>query len=148
MVFKRLKLPNWVKYDLEEEQELLGGERYQEIAPTFNRDGWYYNRLHNFSWFEVRYNKLYRAFKEENPKQFLYELQLHSHVPLTTEEIYYIKSVLLYRKNEKLSELLYRDLDWKQLNEIHRGRFKAYKRFDEFKKNLKNVQIKLNIGES
>ena len=137
MVFKRLKLPNWVKYDLEEEQELLGGERYQEIAPTFNRDGWYYNRLHNFSWFEVRYNKLYRAFKEENPKQFLYELQLHSHVPLTAEEIYYIKSVLLYRKNEKLSGLLYEDHLWKFHNNIYRDRFKMYKQINELKEKMK-----------
>ncbi|HLD89588.1 MAG TPA: hypothetical protein VI911_00970 [Patescibacteria group bacterium] len=77
-----------------------------EIRPMVGRDGWYYDRVNNFAWFEV--DK--RAFVDLTPESFVYELKMLNHIPLPAK----VKRAITVLKNYNacpadLKELIYTD---------------------------------------
>lgn len=125
-----------IKYEL--------GNRCQFLVPVFNRDGWYYDRIRNFSWYE--YANI-ACTKEGEEKQFLYELEQLNTKVLEPAEIKAINTLRVYGSCPKeLVELLYKDEQNRHLREIYKTRFEVKKRFRRFKQEIgnKNENVRTN----
>lgn len=88
------------------------------ISPVIGRDGYYYDRSNKRCWFEVEGY----AFKA-NPDQFLLELEMQNHKPLSDKEAeaarYLIRAGIAVGKEFK--ELYYKDCRWKELRDTYRS---------------------------
>jgi hypothetical protein len=140
--YKRMRLPTWVRYAEDE----MGGwptRGYAECAVVFGVEGWYYCRSTNTSWFEWEpvSGGGWKAYQEDNPKQFLYELGVACHRPLTDDEVKAVKTVLRLGRDSRLRELLRMDTDWKQLRYTHHSSMRSWMgtvtRLDAFKLKVK-----------
>ena len=140
MTIKRLCLPSWTSFDISEyskEERLLGSSKYPKTFTTINKEGWYYSTLARYSWFEIQINNKIEAFKTDN-EDFIYELKINSHKPLTEEEYQAGIVLLRYQKNSQLKELISTDTEWKYLREIIRNSSKWKLRFKEFKNSIRD----------
>ena len=81
----------------------LINDKFEQIEPVFNRDGWYYDRLANHSWYEWKGT----AWKAE-VDQFKYELGQHDARILEPAEVKAIKTLIVYGScNLELRQLLW-----------------------------------------
>ncbi len=93
----------------------------EETSVVFNKEGWYFDRLTQESWYEIETSTGIRAFKSDKP-YFEYCLKIANHIPLSDREVRAIKILLLYnRKVKGLWELYDTDRQWKELRETYRG---------------------------
>ena len=77
-----------------------------EIVPIIGKHGWYYDRVNNFSWFELEN----RAFVYLSPESFVYELKMLSHNPLPAKAKQAIIVLIHYNVcPNNLKELIYID---------------------------------------
>jgi hypothetical protein len=79
MTLKVLPIEYWM--------ELHDSDELPEIAPILNRDGYFYETVSKRCWFEFNG----KAFDLEKNTQFLFELELLNHKPLSIEEINALK---------------------------------------------------------
>jgi hypothetical protein len=79
MALKVLPIEYWM--------ELHDSDELPEIVPILNRDGYFYETVSKRCWFEFNG----KAFDLEKNTQFLFELELLNHKPLSTEEINALK---------------------------------------------------------
>jgi hypothetical protein len=83
--------------------EELIDQRFEQITPVFNREGWYYDRLKKFSWYEWSGT----AWKAE-VSQFVWELDQHNAKLLEPAEVKAIKTLIVYGScNLALKQLLW-----------------------------------------
>ncbi len=136
--YKVLQIPNFFKtldlYNYEEKtyRELVQEElRYVEVPPVFNRDGWYYDRIAKIAWYE--YNGM--AWINDNPGQFLYELQCLNSRWLNKDEVKAIKILMIYGSCPKsLIEALVQNEHNFQHRDVYRNaRFGTMMRYKKFK---------------
>lgn len=73
MTLKVLPLEYWMEHD----------SNFPEITPVLNRDGYFYETVSKRCWFELGG----KAFDLERNTQFLFELELLNHKPLSVEEV-------------------------------------------------------------
>jgi hypothetical protein len=81
MTLKVLPLAYWMELHVNFPD--IAQDELPEIAPILNRDGYFYETVSKRCWFEFNG----RAFDLEKNTQFLFELELLNHKPLSTEEI-------------------------------------------------------------
>jgi hypothetical protein len=118
---KVLPAPSWLLWDLNDpdEAEMLNDtlSSLREVKPIFNRTGWYYNRITETAWYEAHG----KAWVCDRKDDFLYELALQDHRPLTPKQREAIKT-LKYAglADKKLCELLWLDSEWFYLRSIRR----------------------------
>ena len=89
-----------------------------ELRPIIGRDGWYYDRVNNFAWFEIEG----RAFVDLAPEDFVYELKMLNHKPLTKAEKMAILTLVHYNNCPKsLKELMYVDECFLMCQQVYRA---------------------------
>jgi len=132
-----LPLKSWMIYYIDEEWG-VEGNRFPEIQPIINRDGWYYDRRRHLEWFEYRG----QAFSiSKDGAQFRYELQLANAHRLTQREREAYREVLRLGTAPKavrtaLASLLGSDYELRVLRDIRLEGYRAIERFETFKKDL------------
>lgn len=132
MTLKVLPVETWMKLQVTNPE--FGDDNIPEIAPILNRDGYFYQTAPKRCWFE--YNG--KAFDLEKNDQFLFELELFNHKPLSIEEINALNVLVKHKLiSKEQRHLLYIDSLTK---EIRLNGFKMKKFVRNFKKEkLKNV---------
>lgn len=121
MTLKVLKLEYW-----QSRPELFCGDDLKSIEPVFNRNGYYFDTRTKQCWFEVDGD----AFDMGSPGQFIFELKVQNHRPLTSKERNAI-SVLISNKlaSKKLKEILYMDDLIQEIRENKYGVLKLKRKF-------------------
>jgi hypothetical protein len=124
MTLKVLPIEYWM--------ELHDSDELPEIAPILNRDGYFYETVSKRCWFEFNG----KAFDLEKNTQFLFELELLNHKPLSTEEINALKVLTKHKLiSKKQRHLLWID---SLVKEIRLDALESKK----FVKKLKQEKIK------
>lgn len=126
---KCLPCPNWVTSTWITREELLAcfikKGVIQKIEPTFNRNGYYYDRKTKLTWIEIDGE----AFKYDT-EMFLYEFKLANHKQLTQNERNAIKTLIKYGScPQKLKEMYFTDSEIIHLREISLDAQKSYIQF-------------------
>jgi hypothetical protein len=97
---KRLSLPMYMQLSIKlNNYSFFPRENYQTIKPIFYKEGWYYDRIQKYSWYEACLpDGTYDAFDYKWPKgdveYFLDHLELTDIKQLTQEELLKIQQVL------------------------------------------------------
>lgn len=103
------------------EEELLGCG-YIKSDPIFGRDGWYYDRYFDVSWYEFANHAWWPPPKSKTVEQFKYELNQLNTPWLTDEVIKAIKTLQVHRIcPRELSDLLGNHLNNVTIRNIYRN---------------------------
>jgi hypothetical protein len=122
-----------MKWTIDEEDGLeWAGDGLVPTTPTFNRDGWYYDRKRKLEWFEYR-GQAFRLTK--NVTMFQYCVSLAEAKVLSGREVQAYREVLRLRPpkhiRKSIENMLRTDAEIKNLREI---RLSGFRRILAFKK--------------
>lgn len=130
--YKHRPFNNWSLEDIH------GNESIIYLKPILNREGWYYNRITRFSWYEyLNEDGIVIAYTTRNClwKTFEYELKIFNHTFLLDKEVKAIK-VLWSKLSSEMKELYWLDRDCKYHRDVYR---------DSSKRCLQSLkEVKLN----
>lgn len=105
MTLKILPLESWMKFHVNC-PEFFSNDDLREIKPILNKDGYFYQTVGKRCWFEYKG----KAFDLEQNTQFLFELELLNHKPLSTDEINALKVLTKHKLiSKEQRHLLYID---------------------------------------
>ncbi len=122
---KRLSLESWMKFDgrfFTPEKAYVNECQNEQMK--IGCDGWYYDRIDKFSWFETN-GKAYT--KDHLVDSFLYGMTLHEAQLLTEDQVHNIQQIIstLPKKNSEMLEnlryILRKDREVKSIRATGRG---------------------------
>ena len=130
MTLKVLPVEYWMELHVDYPE--MAQDELPEIAPIINRDGYFYETVSKRCWFEFNG----KAFDLEKNTQFLFELELLNHKPLSIEEINALKVLTKHKLiSKEQRHLLWIDYLAKEirLNDLELKKFVKKLKQEKFK---------------
>lgn len=126
MTIKVLELPSWfqwaeelMEYGPYEAMREYCGDQHREIAPVFNRDGYYHDTVKKICWVEFA-GKAFELIAGQ--EMHAYETALLNHKPLHKSVAKAIKTLIQNKIcTKKLKELYWLDTCWHSTRRVYRS---------------------------